>query len=156
MLLSAERSSLWPSMHKCSKCRNIIMIECWNQTKDEVYWWWGNWTNRKFVLGNDIDYYQKRLPFCKYTEKFPITDPPKVWVFSFLFVNGNGKFASAIMKKFKTGSSLAKYVLEQNFQLQTPSKFGSLAFQMLIEMENLVSHYGKNKKLAPTEKLKAG
>ena len=34
-------------------------------------------------------------------EKFPITDPPKVWVSSFLSVDRNGISALAIMKKIE-------------------------------------------------------
>ena len=37
------------------------------------------------------------------TEKFQITDPPKVWVSSFPSVNRNGISLSAIMKKLKNG-----------------------------------------------------
>ena len=35
------------------------------------------------------------------TEKFQITDPPKVWVSGFLSVDGNGISVSAIMKKIE-------------------------------------------------------
>ena len=40
----------------------------------------------------------------RHTEKFPITDPHKVWVSSFLSVDRNGiSTSSAIMKKLKNG-----------------------------------------------------
>ena len=37
------------------------------------------------------------------TEKFQITDPPKVWVSGFPSVDGNTISPSAIMKKLKNG-----------------------------------------------------
>ena len=36
-------------------------------------------------------------------EKFQITDPPKVWVSSFLNVDGNGISTSAVMEKWENG-----------------------------------------------------
>ena len=36
--------------------------------------------------------------------KLPITEPPKVWVYGFQSVIGNGKLASAIMENWKNGS----------------------------------------------------
>ena len=60
--------------------------------------------------------------------KLPITDPRKVWVSGFLSVDGNAKLVSAITENGKNGRSTPKHVLEQNFQLLTPLKFGSPVF----------------------------
>ena len=57
--------------------------------------------------------------------KLPITDTPKVWVSGFPSVDGNGKLVSAITENGKNGRSSQKRILEQNFQLPTPLKFGS-------------------------------
>ena len=40
--------------------------------------------------------------------KLPITDPPKVWVYGFLSVDGNAKLVSAITENGKNGRSFPK------------------------------------------------
>ena len=66
------------SMCKCFKQRNIIILECWNWTKDEVIWWWGKWTNGKFALGKwniSIGYWSingHHFLNMHHTEKFQI------------------------------------------------------------------------------------
>ena len=60
--------------------------------------------------------------------KLPITDPPKVWVSGFLSVNGNAKLVSAITKNGKMAVAPQKCVLERNFQVLTPLKFGCPVF----------------------------
>ena len=52
-----------------------------------------------------------------HTEKFQITDPPKVWVSSVLSVNGNGTSASAIMKKLKNGCHFINIDGTEKFQI---------------------------------------
>ena len=85
-------------MHKCLwvcltlymyfKCRKVIRCECpcINWTKDEVVWWWRNWTNIKFVLGKwniCISHYEKiekSLQFLQYASYGKISNywpPPK-------------------------------------------------------------------------------
>ena len=84
---------------------------------------WENWTNGKvwksestenswcWPLWNAISVsaiMKKLKNGCHFfhincMEKFQITDPLKVWVSSFLSVNGNGISVSAIMKKLKNG-----------------------------------------------------
>ena len=67
------------------KHRNIIMLECWNRTRDKVVWWWGNWTSWKFAFGKwniGIGHYEKIRNGCHFvnmchTEKFQITQPFK-------------------------------------------------------------------------------
>ena len=56
--------------------------------------------------------------------KLPITDPTKVWVYSFLSVDGNAKLVSAIMENGKMAIAPQKCILEQNFQLPTPQSLG--------------------------------
>ena len=60
--------------------------------------------------------------------KLPITDPPKVWVSGFLSVDGIAKLVSAITENGKMAIVPQKRVLERNFQLLTPLKFGSPVF----------------------------
>ena len=67
----------------------------------------------------------RRSPKTHPRAKLPITDPPKVWVSGFLSVNGNAKLVSTITENGKNGRSSKKCILEQNFQLPTPLKFGS-------------------------------
>ena len=52
-----------------------------------------------------------------HTEKFQITDPPKVWVSSFPSVNGNGISALAIMKKLKNGCYFVNIDHTEKFQI---------------------------------------
>ena len=68
--------------------------------------------------------------------KLPITVPPKVRVSGFPNVDGNGKLVSAITEDGKMAIAPQKCILEQNFQLLTLLKFGSLVFQVSTEMEN--------------------
>ena len=57
-------------------------------------------------------------------EKFQITDPPKVWVSSFLIVDRNGISVSAIMKKLKNGSHFVNIDHMEKFKLPTPQSLG--------------------------------
>ena len=61
--------------HKCFKHKNIIRLECWNWTKDEVVWWWGNWTNWNLHLGNRILALDCHFVNMCHAEKFQIADP---------------------------------------------------------------------------------
>ena len=71
-----------------------------------------------------------------HTEKFPITDPPKVWVSSFLSVDRNGISALPIMKKLKNGRHFFNINRTEKFPITNPPpKFGSPVFRMLTEME---------------------
>ena len=71
-----------------------------------------------------------------HTEKFQITDPPKVWVSGFLSVNRNRISASTIMKKLKNGSHFVNIDHTEKFQItDPPSKFGSPVFRVLTEVE---------------------
>ena len=72
-----------------------------------------------------------------HTAKFPITNPPKVWVSSSPCVNGNRKFGSAIMKKSKNGPNSAKTCHTAKFPITDPLKSGSLVLLVSTEMENL-------------------
>ena len=58
------------------------------------------------------------------TEKFQISDPPKVWVASFLSVDGNGISLSASMKKLINGCHFINIDCTENFQITDPPKFG--------------------------------
>ena len=68
--------------------------------------------------------------------KLPITEPPKVWVSGSPSVDGNAKLVSAITEMGKMSIAPQKRVLEQNFQLLTPLKFGSPVLRVLTEMQN--------------------
>ena len=63
-----------------------------------------------------------------HTAKFQITNPHKVWVSTFLSVNGNGKLVLAIMKKWENGSHFAENHCTAKFQITAPGKSGSLLF----------------------------
>ena len=54
------------------------------------------------------------------TEKFQITDPPKVWVSGFLSVDRNRISASLIMKKLKNGCHLVNIDHMEKFQITDP------------------------------------
>ena len=55
-----------------------------------------------------------------HTEKFQITDLLKIWVSSFLSVDGNGISASPIMKKLKNGHHFININCMENFQITDP------------------------------------
>ena len=55
-------------------------------------------------------------------EKVQITNPPKVWVSSFLSVNGNGISGSVIMKKLKNGCNFFNINHTEKFQITKPPK----------------------------------
>ena len=57
-----------------------------------------------------------------HTEKFPITNPPKVWVSSFPSVDGNRISASAIMKKLKNGCYFFNIDCMEKFPITDPLK----------------------------------
>ena len=62
-----------------------------------------------------------------HTEKFQITDPPKIWVSSCPSVDGNGISALATMKKLKNGCHFMNIDRTEKFQITDPSpKFGPL------------------------------
>ena len=69
--------------------------------------------------------------------KLPITTLTKFWLSGFLSVDRNGKSALFIIRKWKNDSSSAKHILEQNFQLPIPTKFGSLVYLVSTEMKIL-------------------
>ena len=80
-------------------------------------------------------------------KKFQITDPPKVWVSSFLSVNRNEISALAIMKKLKNGSYFVNINHMENFKLLTPPQSLGLRFSECQWKWNIsVSHYEKNVK----------
>ena len=57
-----------------------------------------------------------------HTEKFQITNPPKVWVSGILSVNGNGIPVSAIMKKFKNGRHFVNIERTEKCQITDPTQ----------------------------------
>ena len=60
--------------------------------------------------------------------KLPITDPPQVWVFGFLSVDGNAKLVSAITENGKNGHSTPKTRPRAKRPITDPLKFGSPVF----------------------------
>ena len=62
------------------------------------------------------------------TEKFQITDPPKVWVSGFPGVDGNRISALAIMKKLKNGSHFVNIDCMEKFQITDPPQSLGLQF----------------------------
>ena len=70
-----------------------------------------------------------------HTEKFQITDPPKVRVSSFLSADRNGISVSAIMKKLKNGCHFINIDHIEKFQISKTPKLGSPIFQVSTEME---------------------
>ena len=75
-----------------------------------------NWILPLWKIGKIVLAPQKRHPRAKLS----ITDPPKVWVYGFLSVNGNRKLASAIMKNQKNGSSSPKMWPIANLPITDP------------------------------------
>ena len=57
-----------------------------------------------------------------HTENFQITDPPEVWVSSFLSVDRNGISVSAIMKKLKNGQHFVNINHKEKCQIIGPLK----------------------------------
>ena len=68
-------------------------------------------------------------------KNFKLLTPAKVWVSSFLSVNGNGISGLAIIKKLKNGCHFINIDCLENFQIMDPSKFGSPVFRVLTDME---------------------
>ena len=64
------------------------------------------------------------------TEKFPIVDPPKVWVYSFPIVNRDRISESAIVKKLKNGCHFFNIDCTEKFPITNLPKFGSPVFQV--------------------------
>ena len=63
-------------------------------------------------------------------EKIQITDTPKVWVSSFLNVDGNGISLSAIMKKLKNGCHFVNINHIEKIQITTiPQSLGLQFFE---------------------------
>ena len=81
------------------------------------------------------------------TEKFQITDPPKVWVSSFPSVNRNGISVSAIMKKLKNGCHFVNIDRTEKFQITDSPQSLGLQFSECQQKENIsVGHYEKIEK----------
>ena len=84
---------------------------------------------------------KKSKKFCHFVnincmEKFQNTDPLKVWVSSFSSVDGNGISPSAIMKKNRKMATISlTSIIQKNFKLPNPQKFGSPIFWVLRETE---------------------
>ena len=62
------------------------------------------------------------------TEKFQITNPPKVQISGFLSVIGNGISMLGIMKKLKNDCHFFNIDHMEKFQITDPPKFGSMVF----------------------------
>ena len=63
-----------------------------------------------------------------HTEKFQITNLPKVWISGFVSVDGNGISVSAIMKKLKNGCHFFNIDCIENFQITDPPQSLDLQF----------------------------
>ena len=80
-------------------------------------------------------------------EKCQITEPPKVWVSSFLSVNGKGISALAIMEKLKNGCHFINIDHTKKFQITDPPQILGLRFSECQQKRNIsVSHYEKIEK----------
>ena len=86
------------------------------------------------------------------TEKYQITDPPKVWVSIFPSVNGNGISVPVIMKKLKNCHHFVNIDHMEKCQIIDPPKFGSPVFRGQWKWNISVSHYEKNEKWLPFHK----
>ena len=73
-----------------------------------------------------------------HTEKFQITDPPKVWVSGFPSVNGHGISASAIMKKLKNGYHFVNIDHTEKIQITDPPKSLGLQFFKCRQKQNII------------------
>ena len=81
------------------------------------------------------------------TEKFPITNPPKVWVSGFPSVDGNRISASAIMKKLKNGCHFFNIDGTEKFPITNPPQSLGLQFSECQQKQNInVGHYEKIEK----------
>ena len=74
--------------------------------------------------------------------------PPKVWVSSFLSVDGNAKLVSAITENGKNGCSSPKMHPRAKLSITDPLKFGSPVFRVSTEMENWCRPLQKMGKMA--------
>ena len=84
------------------------------------------------------------------TEKFQMTNPPKVWVSSFPNVNGNRISVSAIMKKLKNGCHFFNIDCTKKFQITDPSQSSGLRFSECQQKWNIsIGHYEKIEKWLP-------
>ena len=84
------------------------------------------------------------------TEKFQITDPPKVWISSFLSVEVNGISVLAIMKKLKNASNFININRTEKFQITDPPQSLGLQFSKCRWKWNIsISHYEKIEKWLP-------
>ena len=77
-------------------------------------------------------------------KKFKLPTPPKVWVSSFLGVNGNGISLSAIMKKLKNGSHFINIDCMEKFRIDS----GYCSDQAKVK-----SAYGRSGKGFPVGKI---
>ena len=79
--------------------------------------------------------------------KFPITDPPKVWVSGFLSVDGNAKLVSAIIENGKNGRSTLKTRPRAKFPITDPPKVwvsGFLSVDGNAKLVSAITENGKN------------
>ena len=80
--------------------------------------------------------------------KLPITDLPKVWVSSFLSVDGNTKLVLAIMKKWENGRSSPKMRPRAKLPITDPPKVWVSSFLSVAGNAKLVSAITENGKMA--------
>ena len=79
-------------------------------------------------------------------KNFKLPTPPKVWVTSFLSVNGNEISALAIMKKLKNGCYFFNINHTENFQITDPPSL-DLQFSKCQRQQNIsIGHYEKIEK----------
>ena len=85
-------------------------------------------------------------PKMHHRAKLPITNPPKVWVFGSLNVDGNGKLVSAIMKNRKNGSKLPKMSPRAKLPITNTTNVWVSGFWCVDGNGKLVSAIMKNQK----------
>ena len=68
-------------------------------------------------------------------KNFKLPTPSKLWVSGFPSIYRNGISVSAFMKKVKNGCHFVNINCMEKFQITNPPKFGSLVFQVSMEME---------------------
>ena len=84
--------------------------------------------------------------------KLPISEPPKVWVFGFLSVDGNAKLVSAIMENGKNGHSTLKTCPRAKRIITDPPKVwvsGFLGVDGNTKLVSAITENGENGRSPP-------
>ena len=126
------------SMYKCFTCRTIIILECWNWTKDKVVLWWGHWTKRKFG-GLVIWYFSVWCIFMKWQPFFQFFH--NGWHWYSISVNtwktGDSNFGGLVIWHFSVSSLFTKWQIFFNFFVMANADILFLLTLVRLETQTL-------------------